>query len=101
MNQDGVRNGYDLAQLKLVRQACHVPLIASSGAGEMVHFRDAFIDANVDGALATSVFHKQNINIGELKDYLAREGEMCIRDSAFAVQCCGVRAGRIGVFLFC
>ena len=74
MNQDGVRNGYDLAQLKLVRQACHVPLIASSGAGEMVNFRDVFIDANVDGALATSVFHKQNINIGELKDYLAREG---------------------------
>ena len=42
MNQDGVRNGYDLAQLKLVRQACHVPLIASGGAGEMMHFRDAF-----------------------------------------------------------
>ena len=74
MNQDGVRNGYDLAQLKLVRQACHVPLIASGGAGEMEHFRDAFIDAYVDGALAASVFHKQIINIGELKDYLAREG---------------------------
>ena len=74
MNQDGVRNGYDLAQLKLVRQACRVPLIASGGAGEMAHFRDAFIDANVDGALAASVFHKQIINIGELKDYLAREG---------------------------
>ena len=74
MNQDGVRNGYDLAQLKLVRQTCYVPLIASGGAGEMAHFRDAFIDANVDGALAASVFHKQIINIGELKDYLAREG---------------------------
>lgn len=74
MNQDGVRNGYDLAQLKLVRQVCHVPLMASGGADEMVHFRDAFIDANVDGALAASVFHKQIINIGELKDYLAREG---------------------------
>ena len=74
MNQDGVHKGYDLAQLKLVRQACHVPLIASGGAGEMVHFRDIFIDANVDGALAASVFHKQIINIGELKDYLAREG---------------------------
>ena len=74
MNQDGVRNGYDLAQLKLVRQACHVPLIASGGAGEMVHFRDAFMEANVDGSLAASVFHKQIINIGELKDYLAQEG---------------------------
>ena len=74
MNQDGVRRGYDLAQLKLVRQACRVPLIASGGAGEMAHFRDAFIDVKVDGALAASVFHKQIINIGELKDYLAREG---------------------------
>ncbi|HGO5856078.1 TPA: imidazole glycerol phosphate synthase subunit HisF [Mannheimia haemolytica] len=73
MNQDGVRNGYDLVQLKKVREVCNVPLIASGGAGEMVHFRDAFIEANVDGALAASVFHKQIINIGELKEYLAKE----------------------------
>ncbi|RRN00430.1 imidazole glycerol phosphate synthase subunit HisF [Bibersteinia trehalosi] len=74
MNQDGVRNGYDLVQLKKVREVCNVPLIASGGAGEMVHFLDAFIEANVDGALAASVFHKQIINIGELKEYLAKEG---------------------------
>lgn len=74
MNQDGVRQGYDLVQLQRVREVCHVPLIASGGAGEMVHFRDAFLNANVDGALAASVFHKQIINIGELKTYLAAEG---------------------------
>ncbi|QLB40086.1 MULTISPECIES: imidazole glycerol phosphate synthase subunit HisF [Mannheimia] len=74
MNQDGVRNGYDLVQLKKVREVCQVPLIASGGAGEMVHFRDAFIDAKVDGALAASVFHKRIIDIGELKAYLAAEG---------------------------
>ncbi|OBW93048.1 imidazole glycerol phosphate synthase subunit HisF [Gallibacterium salpingitidis] len=73
MNQDGVRNGYDLVQLKKVREVCQVPLIASGGAGEMVHFRDAFVEANVDGALAASVFHKQIINIGELKQYLINE----------------------------
>ncbi|WGE55085.1 imidazole glycerol phosphate synthase subunit HisF [Actinobacillus equuli subsp. equuli] len=73
MNQDGVRNGYDLTQLKLVREVCNVPLIASGGAGEMVHFRDAFIEANVDGALAASVFHKRIIEIGVLKEYLARK----------------------------
>ncbi|TCT15217.1 imidazole glycerol phosphate synthase subunit HisF [Bibersteinia trehalosi] len=73
MNQDGVRNGYDLVQLKKVREVCNVPLIASGGAGEMVHFRDAFVEANVDGALAASVFHKQIINIGELKEYLKAE----------------------------
>ncbi|MBP4132292.1 imidazole glycerol phosphate synthase subunit HisF [Gallibacterium anatis] len=73
MNQDGVRKGYDLVQLKKVREVCNVPLIASGGAGEMVHFRDAFVEANVDGALAASVFHKQIIDIGELKRYLRNE----------------------------
>ncbi len=70
MNQDGVRNGYDLAQLKSIREICHVPLIASGGAGAMEHFADAFKQANVDGALAASVFHKQIINIDELKQFL-------------------------------
>lgn len=74
MNQDGVRQGYDLVQLKQVRAVCNVPLIASGGAGEMVHFRDAFLEAQVDGALAASVFHKQIIQIGELKQYLAQQG---------------------------
>ncbi|MEC6814083.1 imidazole glycerol phosphate synthase subunit HisF [Photobacterium toruni] len=70
MNQDGVRNGYDLKQLNMVRSVCNVPLIASGGAGEMQHFSDAFKLTNVDGALAASVFHKQIINIGELKQFL-------------------------------
>lgn len=74
MNQDGVRNGYDLVQLKKVRQACKVPLIASGGAGTMPHFLAAFAEAQVDGALAASVFHKQIINIGELKQFLAQNG---------------------------
>lgn len=74
MNQDGVRHGYDLKQLKAIRKICHVPLIASGGAGTMAHFLDAFQDAGVDGALAASVFHKQIINIAELKQYLANHG---------------------------
>ncbi|OOF50961.1 imidazole glycerol phosphate synthase subunit HisF [Rodentibacter genomosp. 1] len=74
MNQDGVRKGYDLEQLKKVRSVCKVPLIASGGAGEMSHFCEAFIEANVDGALAASVFHKQIIQLEELKCYLAAEG---------------------------
>ena len=74
MNQDGGRNGYDLAQLKAVREVCHVPLIASGGAGTMEHFLQAFNEADVDGALAASVFHKQIINIGELKQYLVEHG---------------------------
>ncbi len=74
MNQDGVRNGYDLRQLKLIRDVCHVPLIASGGAGTPEHFLEAFRDADVDGALAASVFHKQIINIGDLKRYLSQQG---------------------------
>ncbi len=79
MNQDGVRQGYDLTQLKLIRELCKVPLIASGGAGEMVHFRDAFQIADVDGALAASVFHKGIIPIPDLKAYLRNEGVQ-IRD---------------------
>jgi cyclase len=67
MNQDGVRQGYDLAQLSLVRQYCQVPLIASGGAGAVQHFIDVFREADVDGALAASVFHKGIIAIPDLK----------------------------------
>ena len=67
MNQDGVRQGYDLAQLSLVRQYCQVPLIASGGAGAVQHFIDVFREADVDGALAASVFHKGIIAIPHLK----------------------------------
>jgi cyclase len=74
MNQDGMRQGYDVAQLKAVRDAVRVPLIASGGAGAREHFRDVFAQARVDGALAASVFHKGMIAIPDLKGYLAREG---------------------------
>ena len=74
MNQDGVRQGYDVKQLQLVRANCTVPLIASGGAGAKEHFTTVFKQAHVDGALAASVFHKQIIEIGELKQYLADEG---------------------------
>jgi cyclase len=73
MNQDGVRKGYDTDQLQTVRAICSVPLIASGGAGELQHFRDAFAVAGVDGALAASVFHSAEINIGDLKHYLAEQ----------------------------
>jgi len=73
MASDGVRTGYDLPQLQAVRAACHVPLIASGGAGAMEHFAAVFKAANVDGALAASVFHSGAIAIGDLKAYLRGE----------------------------
>jgi cyclase len=70
MNQDGVRQGYDVQQLSTVRAVCKVPLIASGGAGAVEHFRDVFKEADVDGALAASVFHSAEIDIRDLKAYL-------------------------------
>jgi cyclase len=74
MGSDGVRAGYDIEQLAAVRAACRIPLIASGGAGSPEHFRAAFADADVDGALAASVFHSGAIAIGDLKNYLAGQG---------------------------
>ena len=71
MNQDGVKNGYDCRQLAEVRKHCRIPLIASGGAGKPDHFRDVFNNANVDGALAASVFHNSEIDIGDLKRFLS------------------------------
>ncbi|PHR85359.1 MAG: imidazole glycerol phosphate synthase subunit HisF [Colwellia sp.] len=73
MNQDGVRQGYDIEQLKQARTACNVPLIASGGAGTMAHFSDVYQQADVDGALAASVFHKGIIAISDLKTYLRQQ----------------------------
>lgn len=74
MGSDGVRAGYDLEQLMAARALCRVPLIASGGAGAMEHFRAAFVEADVDGALAASVFHSGAIAIPELKHYLDGQG---------------------------
>lgn len=70
MNQDGVRKGYDIAQLRSARDVMHIPLIASGGAGEPEHFLRVFTEAEVDGALAASVFHTASIAIPDLKRYL-------------------------------
>ncbi|WP_266182553.1 imidazole glycerol phosphate synthase subunit HisF [Dyella humicola] len=74
MGSDGVRQGYDLEQLAAIRAICRVPLIASGGAGAPEHFRDAFEQADVDGALAASVFHAGTIAIPTLKQWLAGQG---------------------------
>jgi imidazole glycerol-phosphate synthase subunit HisF len=74
MNQDGVRQGYDIAQLKQIRAISSVPLIASGGAGTLEHFATVFSEAGVDGALAASVFHRGLIHIGTLKGFLRDAG---------------------------
>lgn len=74
MNHDGMRNGYDLHQLRAVREICSVPLIASGGAGSSDDFRRVFDETDVDGALAAGIFHSGELDIGVLKHGLAATG---------------------------
>jgi cyclase len=74
MGSDGVRRGYDIEQLRRVRELCRVPLVASGGAGTIEHFQDVFTQAGVDAALAASVFHTGAIAITELKRQLRKSG---------------------------
>ena len=74
MGSDGVRTGYDIAQLRAVRARCAVPLVASGGAGEPAHFEQVFSEADVDAALAASVFHSGSVAIPALKRYLREHG---------------------------
>ena len=70
MNNDGVRQGYDIEQLKALKAAVSVPVIASGGAGDPQHFVDLFQTTDIDGALAASVFHSGEIPIPDLKAFL-------------------------------
>lgn len=81
MGSDGVRSGYDLVQLRAVRAICQVPLVASGGAGNAAHFAEVFREADVDGALAASVFHSGAVPIPELKRFLRGQG-VEVRDAA-------------------
>ena len=74
MGSDGVRKGYDLEQLQAVRARCAVPLVASGGAGEAAHFVEVFRVADVDAALAASVFHSGAVPIPALKQALRAQG---------------------------
>ncbi len=74
MGSDGARNGYDIEQLVAARALCRVPLVASGGAGAIGHFTEVFKRADVDAALAASVFHSGAVALPELKRELADAG---------------------------
>lgn len=73
MSHDGVRNGYDLAQLRALIAAVDVPVIISGGAGNVGHFADAFRNG-ASGALAASIFHDRQLSIPDLKQALVSQG---------------------------
>ena len=74
MDADGAGNGYALDVTRRIADLVPVPVIASGGAGEMAHFRDALTLGGADAALAATLFHFQQLTIRELKEYLAQEG---------------------------
>ncbi len=74
MDHDGTKKGFAVQALKTLSDRVNVPIIASGGCGTMAHFVDLFKDTNVDAALAASVFHFGEIEIGELKEKLTKNG---------------------------
>lgn len=70
MNNDGTKNGFANEALAKLSEIVNIPIIASGGAGTIEHFAETFINGKADAALAASVFHYQEIEIPELKQFL-------------------------------
>lgn len=74
MDQDGTKAGYDLELTRIISENVNIPVIASGGAGTKEHFYEAFTEGKADAALAASLFHFKELEIRELKEYLAQKG---------------------------
>ncbi len=74
MDRDGTKSGYDLELTRRAAEAVNIPVIASGGAGKMQDFADVLTAGKADAALAASLFHFGEIEMKELKDYLAGQG---------------------------
>ena len=74
MDCDGTKNGYDIELTRAVADAVSVPVIASGGAGELSHFYDALTEGGADAALAASLLHYKELEINQVKEYLAEKG---------------------------
>ncbi len=74
MDCDGTKNGYDIELTRAVADAVSVPVIASGGAGELSDFYDALTAGGADAALAASLFHYKELEIDQVKEYLAGKG---------------------------
>jgi cyclase len=74
MTRDGTKDGFDIRANRTLSETLHIPVIASGGAGNMQHFSDVFLQAEVDAALAAGVFHYGEIKIKDLKLKLKKDG---------------------------
>lgn len=71
MDCDGTKSGYDLSLTRTISHAISIPVIASGGAGTLEHFYEALTDGGADAALAASLFHYKELEIGEVKRFLS------------------------------
>ena len=74
MDKDGTKSGYDIELTRRAAEAVNVPVIASGGAGKMQDFADVLTEGKADAALAASLFHFGEIEMKDLKEYLAARG---------------------------
>lgn len=74
MDADGTKQGFDLPLCKAVRQTVNVPIIASGGCGSLEHFYEVFEQDAADAALAASLFHYDELTVGDVKQYLEERG---------------------------
>ena len=74
MDCDGTKDGYDIELTRLIADNVSVPVIASGGAGTKEHFYEALTEGKADAALAASLFHYKELEIMDLKNYLADKG---------------------------
>jgi imidazole glycerol-phosphate synthase subunit HisF len=74
IDQDGRRSGYDLELTARIAEAVGVPVIASGGAGQLEHVRDAFLLAGADAALVAGILHDGTTSVGALKGFLQAAG---------------------------
>ena len=72
MDCDGTKAGYDLSLTRAVADAVSIPVIASGGAGTLEHFYEALTMGGADAALAASLFHYKELELSEVKEYLAK-----------------------------
>ena len=74
MDCDGTKAGYDIPLTHAVSDAVSIPVIASGGAGTLEHFYEGLTDGGADAVLAASLFHYKELEISQVKDYLAEKG---------------------------
>jgi len=73
MDCDGTKDGYDIELTKAISEAVNIPVIASGGAGKLIHLYDALTKGKADAVLAASIFHFREFSVGEAKRFLRKK----------------------------